>query len=106
MSDTDRVQRCRQRLSDEHTALMNIWLARDTKMRLEDLARTWRCAPSELIEQALAQFHPGSPPVPVTVTDTEQFQRLILETIVQTPAVTGYVTDTVRATLAQDLPAL
>jgi hypothetical protein len=62
MSTTERVQRWRQRMREAGKEAMTIWLSRDAKLRLEDLASVWRMTPSELIEQALAQFHPGSPP--------------------------------------------
>src|SRR5262245_48174610 len=61
MDTTARVQRWRQRRRDEGKEAMTIWLSHDTKLRLEDLATVWRVTPSELIEQALAQFQPGSP---------------------------------------------
>jgi hypothetical protein len=104
MSDADRVQRWRQRMREEGKEPMTIWLSRDEKLRLEDLARTWRCTTAAMVEQALAQFHPGSPPVPVTVPDTEQLRALMQEALLETTAVTELVTDIVTATLARDLP--
>jgi hypothetical protein len=62
MDTTARVQRWRQRRRDEGKEALTIWLTHDTKLRLEDLATVWRVTPSELIEQALAQFQPGTPP--------------------------------------------
>lgn len=106
MSDADRVQRWRQRMREEGKEPMTIWLSRDEKLRLEDLARTWRCTTSAMVEQALAQFHPGSPPVPVTVPDTAQLRVLMQEALLETTAVTELVTDIVTATLARDLPIL
>jgi predicted transcriptional regulator len=79
MSDADRIQRWRQRMRDEGKEPMSLWLSRDTKLRLEELASVWHCAPSELVEQALAHFHPGNPSVPGTIADTEQLQALLGE---------------------------
>jgi hypothetical protein len=79
MDTTGRVQRWRQRKRDAGKEAMTIWLSRDTKLRLEDLAAAWRLTPSELIEQALAQFHPGSPPGFGNVTDSPQLQALLAE---------------------------
>ena len=79
MSTTERVQRWRQRMRDAGKEAMTIWLSRDAKLRLEDLAAVWRMTPSELIEQALAQFHPGSPPRFGNATDTPQLQVLLAE---------------------------
>ena len=106
MSETDRVQRWRQRRREEGKEPMTLWVSREDKLRLEALAQTWHCSPSELVHQALAQFHPGKPGVPGHVPDTGQLQAVIQEALVQAPAVTAFVTDAVTATLARDLPAL
>ena len=87
MDTTARVQRWRQRRRDEGKEAMTIWLSHDTKLRLEDLAAVWRVTPSELIEQALTQFHPGNPPHLGNVTETLQLR------------------ETVAAVLAEVLPA-
>src|SRR5262249_38329521 len=81
MSDADRIQRWRQRMREEGKEPMSLWLSRDTKLRLEDLASVWHCSPSDLVEQALMQFHPGSPSVPGTVTGTEQLQALVTDAV-------------------------
>ena len=106
MSDTDRVQRWRQRMRDEGKEPITIWLSHDEKLRLEDLARTWRSTNSEIVEQALAQFRPGNPDVTAIVPDTVQLRVLMQEALLETTAVTELVTDMVTATLARDLPAL
>ena len=41
---------------------VTLWLSREVKLRLEDLA-TSRSTTAEIVEQALAQFQPGSPAV-------------------------------------------
>ena len=74
MDTTTRVQRWRQRRRDEGKEAMTIWLSHDTKLRLEALATVWRVTPSELIEQALAQFQPGSPPRFGNDTETTQLR--------------------------------
>ena len=91
MSDTDRVQRWRKRQREDGKEPMTIWLSHDEKLRLEDLAQTWHCSPSTLVQQALAQYHPGSPALPGTLADTAQLRVL--------------VADIMAAMLAQDLPA-
>src|SRR4249919_2361549 len=78
---TPRVQRWRQRLTDEEKEALTIYLAHDEKRRLEDLAHTWRCSPSEIVQQALATFHPGSPAVPGPVADTARGRALIREEV-------------------------
>jgi hypothetical protein len=89
MSHTTRVKEWRTRQKDEGKAPVTIWLSRDEKRRLEGLAQTWHCSTSELVQQALAAFQPGSPPVTAAITDTEQLRQFITET----------VTDIVTATL-------
>ena len=106
MSDSERVQRWRQRLRDEGKEPVTIWVSREEKLRLEDLARTWRCTTSAMVERALAQFHPGSPDVTVSVTDTEQLQTFVQAARLNTTGVTVHVTDIVTATLARELPGL
>src|SRR5215467_13568263 len=106
MSESQRVQAWRQRMREEGKEPMTIWLGREDKLRLEDLARLWRCSPSALVQQALANFHPPNPHVTAMETDTEQLRALIQGEIAVSPQVTATVTETVAATLAQDLPAL
>ncbi len=106
MSDTDRVQRWRQQQREEGLEPMTVWLSHDEKLRLGDLAHTWHCSPSELVRQALAQFHPGKSPVTASVSDTAQLRLLMQEALLETTAVTELVTDIVTATLARDLPPL
>jgi hypothetical protein len=61
MSDPNRVQRWRERMREEGKEPITIWLAQEEKRRLEGLARTWRCAPSDIMQQALAVYRPGVP---------------------------------------------
>ena len=114
MRDTHRVQRWRQRLREEGKESMTLWLSHDEKLRLKDLARHWHCSPSTLVQQALAQFHPGHPHAPVTAPDAEQLRGLIRDELAAAslvpdtvPAtVTAKVTETVTATITATLPAL
>jgi len=96
MSEAERVQRWRQRQRDEGKEHMSLWLSKATKLRLEDLAATWRSSPSELVEQALAHFQPASAAGSGTGADIEQLRAFVADT----------VTDTVTATLARDLPGM
>jgi biotin operon repressor len=106
MSDTDRVQRWRQRQREEGLEPMTVWLSHEEKLRLGDLAHAWHCSPSKLVRQALAQFPPGRSSVTETVADTAQLRVLMQEALLETTAVTELVTDIVTATLARDLPPL
>jgi hypothetical protein len=76
MDNTSRVAQWRQRMRDEGKEAVTLWLRHDTKLRLEDLASVWHTTTSEMIEQALAQFHPGNPPRIGNDTDTAQSQGL------------------------------
>jgi predicted transcriptional regulator len=106
MGDTDRVQRWRQRQREEGLEPMTVWLSHDEKLCLGELAHTWHRSPSELVRQALAQFSPGRSLVTETVADTAQLRVLMQEALLETTAVTEFVTDIVTATLARDLPPL
>ena len=77
MDNTSRVAQWRQKMKDEGKEALTVWLSRDVKLRLEDLAAAWRTTTSEMVEQALAQFHPGNPPSIGNDTDTAQIQGLL-----------------------------
>jgi len=68
-------------MRDEGKESMTIWLSRDAKLRLEDMASIWRVTPSEMIEQALVQFQPGSPQSLCNITDTSQLHSLMQDTV-------------------------
>jgi predicted transcriptional regulator len=106
MSDTDRIQRWRQRMREQGKEPVTLWLSREVKLRLADLAATSRSTTAEIVEQALAHFQPGSHSVTATVADTAQLRVLMEEAVLETTAVTELVTDIVTATLARDLPPL
>jgi hypothetical protein len=63
-------------MRDEGKEAVTLWLSHDTKLRLEDLASVWHTTTSEMVEQALAHFHPGNPPRIGNDTDTAQSQGL------------------------------
>jgi hypothetical protein len=81
MDNTSRVAQWRQRMRDEGKEAVTLWLRHDTKLRLEDLASVWHTTTSEMIEQALAQFHPGNPPRIGNDTDTAQSLGLAEDTV-------------------------
>jgi hypothetical protein len=81
MDNTSRVAQWRQRMRDEGKEALTVWLSRDTKLRLEDLASIWHTTTSEMVEQALAQFHPGNPPRIGNGTDTAQIQALMQDMV-------------------------
>jgi predicted transcriptional regulator len=81
MDNTSRVAQWRQRMWDEGKEAVTLWLRHDTKLRLEDLASVWHTTTSEMIEQALAQFHPGNPPRIGNDTDTAQIQALMQDMV-------------------------
>lgn len=106
MSDTDRVQRWRQRQRQAGKEPLTIWLTTEEKLRLEDQALRMRLSPSELVQRMLAQWHGESSPVTDTVTDTEQLRALVQHELALSQHVSATVADTVTATLHQALPAL
>jgi predicted transcriptional regulator len=81
MDNTSRVAQWRQKMRDEGKEAVTVWLSHDTKLRLEDLAATWRSTTSEMVEQALTQFHPGSPPSISNAADTAQLQALMQDMV-------------------------
>jgi hypothetical protein len=72
MGEVSRVARWRERLRQQGKKAVTVWLSVDEELRLKELAATWHCSPSEVMQQALAQFHPGRPPRLSDDTDTKQ----------------------------------
>ncbi len=132
MSESDRVQRWREAKRQKGLKPCTVWLTPEEELRLKDLASQRRQSPSEIIQEALAQF--SSPSLPhfsngadteplrkmireevgslqavstsATVTDTEQLRSLIQAELAQVPPVTALVTDIVTDTVAELLPAM
>jgi hypothetical protein len=90
-----RVARWRERLKKEGKKAITVWLSGEEELRLKDLAITWHCSPSDVIQRALAQFHPGRPPSLGNDTETSQSHH-------------GTITDTtqIRAILQAELPGM
>jgi hypothetical protein len=135
MAETSRVARWRQRLRNEGKAAITLWLTKEDKGRLVDMAQQWRTSPSALVAEALTGYQPTCAPTVAPDTDPSQIQVLIREvlreelpgmvrelladsamvtdmsadTVTETRSserVTDIVTETVAATLARDLPPL
>ena len=106
MSESDRVQRWRQRQREAGKEPLTIWLTTAEKLHLEDMALRRRCSPSELVQHMLAQWHGETQAVTDTITDTEQLRTLVQQELSKAQNVTATVTDTVIATLRQLLPDL
>ena len=112
MSELNRVQRWRQRQRAAGKETLTIWLPRELKLYIEDMALKRHCSPSDLIQQALTTCYPLSTDATDTVTDTPVTDtsqiRLMLQQelraflgdihlsqgIVPTQPVTDTVTDT------------
>jgi hypothetical protein len=90
-----RVARWRARLKKEGKKAVTVWLSAEEELRLKDLAATWYCPPSEVMQRALAQFHPGRPPRLGNDTETTQSHH---ETITDTTQI--------RAILHAELPGM
>jgi hypothetical protein len=99
MSESDRVQRWREAKRQQGLEPMTIWLSHEEKARLVDMAQRWHSSPSEMIQEALAQFDPVSSRTTATETDTEQLRVLIRDELSASPIVTATVTDTIADTL-------
>jgi hypothetical protein len=55
MAEHNRVRQWREAKRERGLKAVTVWLTTAEEMRLKDLALRWRCSPSELIQQALAQ---------------------------------------------------
>ena len=134
MSETARVQRWREAKRQQGLKPCTVWLTPEEELRLKGLAAQQRCAPSTIIQEALAQYQPAkqssistvsdtelfrdmiraeigamhaaSTHATATVTDTEQLRTLIQEELAQIPPVTTLVTAIVTDTVVAILPAM
>ena len=70
MSEMTRVQRWRQQQRAAGKDALTIWLPRELKLFVEDMALKRHCSPSDLIQQALTTCYPLGADVTDTVTDT------------------------------------
>jgi hypothetical protein len=68
----NRTQQWREAKRKAGLKAVTVWLTTEQEGRLKDLALTWHCSPSELMQHALAQFHPGCPPRLSDDTDMSQ----------------------------------
>ena len=122
MSEASRVQRWRASKRQHGLKALTIWLTQEEELRLKDLALQWHCAPSAVVQHALAQVSPSPTAQHSSPPDTTQIRELIraemdarqaeqapvTDTVTETvtATVTATVTEVVTATLARDLPAL
>ena len=88
MSESERVQRWRQRQREAGKEPLTIWLTTAEKLHLEDMALSRHCSPSELVQQALAHLRGESLSVTATVTDTEQIRALVQQELARPHSVT------------------
>jgi hypothetical protein len=70
MSEMNRVQRWRQQQREVGKEALTIWLPRELKLFVEDIALKRHCSPSDLVQQALTTCYPLGADVTDTVTDT------------------------------------
>ena len=90
-----RVARWRERLQQAGKKAVTLWLPSETERRLKEIATTWHCSPSEVVQHALDQFHPGLPSRLSNDTKTSQIRH-------------DYDTETeqIRTVLRQELPGM
>jgi hypothetical protein len=60
----ERIHRWRARKRQAGNDMLTIWLPRELKLFVEDIALKRHCSPSDLIEQALTTCYPQSPAHP------------------------------------------
>jgi hypothetical protein len=110
LPETSRVQRWREDKRQQGLKAVTVWLTREEELRLKDLALQWHCSPSALVQQALAQFSPQTPPSISTATDMSRIREFIRAGFIamqpEKAAVTDTVTEVVTDTLTRELPGL
>ena len=68
--ERERIHRWRASKRQAGNDALTIWLPRELKLYIEDMALKRHCSPSALVEQALTTCYPPSADVTDTVTDT------------------------------------
>jgi len=77
MSAESRVKRWRDNKRQQGLKHVSVWLTPEEERRLKDLAIQWHCAPSQVLQRALAQIS-RHPPEISSPTDALRIRRLIL----------------------------
>ena len=81
MSEPNRVQRWRQRQREAGKETLTVWLPREMRLYIEDMALKRHCSPSDLVQQALTTCYPlSAADVTVTVTDTSVTDTIVTDT--------------------------
>jgi hypothetical protein len=92
MSAESRIKRWRDAKRQQGLKAVTIWLTVEEEHRLKDLALTYHCAPSALVQQALAQFRPATPTPLSNVTDRELIRDVVREELAALHAASASVT--------------
>jgi hypothetical protein len=92
MTAQSRIKRWRDAKRQQGLKAVTIWLTVEEEHRLKDLALTYHCAPSELVQQALAQFRPATPLYLSNVTDRELIRDVVREELAALQAASTTVT--------------
>lgn len=58
----NRTQQWRATKRKQGLKAVTVWLTAAEEGRLKELTATWHCSPSDMMQHALTQFHPGPPP--------------------------------------------
>ncbi len=103
MSESARVQRWRDAKRQQGLKACTLWLTADEELLLKGLAAKRRCSPTEIMQQALAYFHTGKPPVTATLTDIEPLREMIQAEIatLQTASVLATATATTNRNVSE-----
>ena len=93
----NRVKRWREVKRERGMKALTIWFTGEQEGRLKDLAVSWHCSPSEVLQQILDQYQPSTTQRISSPTDKELIRQLIREELQAeraVPAEASPVTDT------------
>jgi hypothetical protein len=83
MSEDSRVKRWRDAKRQHGLKAMTIWLTEAEELRVKDFALQWRCSPSKVVQQALAQLGTSTAQDVSNPTDTYLIRQLVQERIAE-----------------------
>ena len=99
MSEHNRVRQWRESKRQQGLRAITVWLTTEEEGRLKDLALTYHCSPSELVQQALAQFRPSTLQYISNITDRELIREVVREELTAMQATQALIPEDARTSI-------
>jgi hypothetical protein len=77
----NRVKRWRDVKRQRGMKSLTVWFSTEQEARLKDLAATWHCSPSDVLQQIFDQYQPVQTHGNGSVPDTDLIRQLVREAL-------------------------